>query len=358
MKNRLALPLLLLTILALIMGMTGGLQRLGWGMPLSIPALTLGHGPLMICGFFASLIAIERAVALARGWGWAAPALIATGSLCSTLWPAQGLVLLVTGSALLAVTTFALYQLQKSLFNALLGVAALCLLVGDIVWWITGTVWAAMAWWMLFLLLTITAERLELTRLLPRQRHSQLLLLLVIALLAAGAVLVMIGHPHVFGLALVALGLWLLRYDIARRNLRMSKLPRYIAVCLCAGYVWLLVAGLLLIANSGPLEPGAATYDAVLHAVFLGFVFSMVFGHAPIIIPAITRLRLQFHPLFYLPLALLHASLAVRIVADLAGNQPWRLAGGSGNVLAIVLFIAAILASVQLARNQPLTQRR
>ena len=37
--------------------------------------------------------------------------------------------------------------------------------------------------------------------------------------------------------------------------------------------------------------------------LLLGFVFSMVFGHAPIVLPAVARLRLPYHPVLYLPLA-------------------------------------------------------
>ena len=39
----------------------------------------------------------------------------------------------------------------------------------------------------------------------------------------------------------------------------------------------------------------------------------MVFGHAPIIFPAVLRVAVPYHATFYLPLALLHASLAVRL---------------------------------------------
>jgi hypothetical protein len=45
-------------------------------------------------------------------------------------------------------------------------------------------------------------------------------------------------------------------------------------------------------------------------------VFAMVFGHAPIIFPAVLRVAVPYHASFYLPLVLLHLSLLVR----LAGN--------------------------------------
>ncbi len=190
---------------------------------------------------------------------------------------------------------------------------------------------------------------LELTRLLPRQRHSQTRLLWVLALLVAGALGATAGWAQGLGMALVLLGSWLLRYDIARRNLRMPGLPRYIALCLCAGYIWLLLAGAVLLVDGSAVMPGRASYDAVLHAVFLGFVFSMVFGHAPIIVPAVSGVRVRFRAWFYLPLALLHTSLVWRVVADLIADTPaWQWAGSS-NVAAVLLFALALLLSVHRA---------
>jgi hypothetical protein len=81
-------------------------------------------------------------------------------------------------------------------------------------------------------------------------------------------------------------------------------------------------------------------YDAMLHAIFLGFVFSMIFGHAPIILPSVLGVALPFRRGFYAHWALLHASLAVRVGSDLALWPPGQRWGGLGNALAIVLFLA------------------
>ena len=66
----------------------------------------------------------------------------------------------------------------------------------------------------------------------------------------------------------------------------------------------------------------------MVHSVFLGFVFSMIFGHAPTIIPAVTGLTLPFERVFYLHVGLLHGSLLLRIVGDLASAQ--RCVPGAG----------------------------
>ena len=118
--------------------------------------------------------------------------------------------------------------------------------------------------------------------------------------------------PQVFAAGLLALSAWLLKQDIARRTVRGRGLTRFIAVCLLSGYVWLAVgAGVILAA--GGLSPGTPSYDAAVHALALGFVFSMMFGHAPIIFPAVLRVTMPYHPSFYAPLVLLHVSLVVRL---------------------------------------------
>jgi nitrite reductase (NO-forming) len=139
------------------------------------------------------------------------------------------------------------------------------------------------------------------------------------------------------GVLLVAAAAWLWRYDIATRTVRASGLTRYIALCLLAGYAWLAVGGAILALTGG--AGARELWDAALHAVLLGFVFSMVFGHAPVILPAVLRIPLPYRPLLYAPLALLHATLVLRIAGDFAASSALRAWGGAGNVAAIALFI-------------------
>jgi hypothetical protein len=86
---------------------------------------------------------------------------------------------------------------------------------------------------------------------------------------------------------------------------------------------------------------GHAARDAALHALGLGFVFSMIFAHAPIVLPALARVRLRFTPFFYAPLALLHLSLAARLapVADTLAQRSWGAALNAGAVLAFALTV-------------------
>jgi hypothetical protein len=108
------------------------------------------------------------------------------------------------------------------------------------------------------------------------------------------------------------------------------------------------LGGLLWVLDA-PLFVGGMAYDAMLHTLFLGFVFSMIFGHAPIILPAVVNLPVNYTPRFYIHLALLHASLLLRIVGDLTLTPALQHWGGLLNVCAVVLFLGSTL----LATRQP-----
>lgn len=103
-SRRFAFPLLGLAFLSLVLGIWAGLVHVGWPWPSLTQDFWLAHGPLMVSGFVGTLIAVERAVAIGRSWGYAAPALTAAGALvllvAVPLW--VGPFLIVLGSAVLA----------------------------------------------------------------------------------------------------------------------------------------------------------------------------------------------------------------------------------------------------------------
>ena len=77
----------------------------------------------------------------------------------------------------------------------------------------------------------------------------------------------------------------------------------------------------------------------------------MVFGHAPIIFPAVLRVAVPYHPTFYAPLALLHASLCVRLAGDATGDFGWTRAGGLLNAAALATFIVSTAGAVVRGRK-------
>ncbi|MEV4247537.1 hypothetical protein AB0J63_29485 [Streptosporangium canum] len=57
-----------------------------------------------------------------------------------------------------------------------------------------------------------------------------------------------------------------------------------------------------------------------------------------VILPAVLRIRLPYHRVLYLPLALLHMALAVRVLGDLTGAGSVRATGGVLTVAALLVF--------------------
>lgn len=351
-----AAPAMALGAVALLTGLWAGLLRLGLRVPAGHTGLAELHGVLMPLGFLGTLIAVERAVALNQGWAWLAPAACGIGA----LWLVAGLpagtgqlLITVAGFGLLAV--FAeLHRIQPSLHNAVQGAGAAC-------WCAAGTLWLAgrdlgvlVPWLAGFLVLTIAGERLELSRLVALTARGRALFAGVVAVLLAGLG-VSVAAPaigvRVAGLGLLGLACWLATHDIVRRTIRMRGVTRYMAVALAAGYVWLAVGGVLW-SVFGRQDDGFA-YDAMLHAVFLGFVMSMVFAHAQVIVPAVLRVRLPYHPVVYLPLGLLHASLLLRLVGgDAMGDTPAWQAGGVANEVAVLAFLALTAGTAVRARRR------
>lgn len=92
-------------------------------------------------------------------------------------------------------------------------------------------------------------------------------------------------------------------------------------------------------------------YDAMLHSLLLGFVFSMIFGHAPIIIPAVAGVAVPYLPRFYAHLALLHASLALRLIGDLTSRPALRMWGGMFNVIALLIFLGSTALAARQGRG-------
>jgi hypothetical protein len=330
---------------AFLAGLWSGLARLGLTLP-GTGELADFHGALMIGGFLGTVISLERAVAIGRWWAYGAPVLsaIAAIALLAGAPMLAGGIFLLAGILLTFNSGFIVAR-QPALFTIVLTVAAACWVGGTLVWIKGAPAAEAAGWWLTFLVLTIAAERLELSRLLSPPRSSQLTFILATALIVVGMVrgeLALEAAPF-SGIGLLAVTLWLVRHDIALRTVRMTGLPRFSAACILSGYFWLALAGLLLLVT----PPGSATfsYDAIVHAVAIGFVLSMIFGHAPIILPAVTGVRVRYSAAAYLPFAVLHFSVLLRVVADLFEWVDLRAASGPVTIVAFVAYAAILIVA-------------
>lgn len=351
-RTRLAIRLLYLVPggVALLGGLDAALLLLGLPAPFTSERLPLIHAPLMVFGFIGTLVVLERAVASRRWWGFTAPAALGFGGLALL----SALPLIVGQTAFVAglVALLALYRVvwmrQPSIAIAIQALGALSGLNSAILW-LSGVVIPLLAPSMTaFLVLTIVGERLELARVSPtvnaKVERSAFACGIAVAAMALAAPLWPAVGFSLFGVAMLALVVWLSRHDVATRLVRSTGLARYVAVCLLLGYGWLLVAGGIWLVG-GPVTSGAA-YDAVLHSVFLGFVLSMIMAHAPVILPAVIRRPLPYRWFLYLPVLLLHVSLAVRVlVGDGRGIAEVVQLGGALNVVAVLLFVVLAVAS-------------
>jgi len=351
---RVRFPLLGLGIAALLCAVWGGLLRFGWSLPGGRASLGELHGPLMVFGFLGTVISLERAVALRRAWGYLAPAGTIAGASLLLAGAREGageLVLLLAG-CVLAGLLLVVVRSHATASSATLLLGALLWVAGDALWLHRDPLVQVVPWWTGFLVLTIVGERLELAALGRlgsggRAAFAALTLLLLggLSLSAAGAG----AGMRVAGAALLGYALWLARFDVARRTVRRRGLPRFVALALLPGYAWLGVGGVLWL-RDGAAVAGFA-HDAQLHALFVGFVFSMIFGHAPVIFPGVLGVAVPFRRVFYVHLALLHLGVALRVGGDLAGGYDAARRGGLVNAAAIGLFLLATVASAALARR-------
>ncbi len=334
---------LAIAVFGLATGLWAGLLRVGWQLPQPHPEFPGAHGPLMVCGFLGVLVILERAAAIGAAWALAGPVLLAGGSaaLLTGLWPALAPAAALLSSLLLAALYATVVGRRVTPEGLALTAGALLWAGGNLLWLAGKPIAEVVYWWAGFLVLTIFAERRELARVWLGQRGRRsfvaAVLFYLVAVLAtranlhAGARLVAAAH--------VGLLAWLVRYDPAPRALGAGGLRRFMAVCMVLGFAWLAVSAALM-AKFGALS-GGPVYDAIFHAIFVGFVFSMIFAHAPVVVPSLLATPIEYSPLFYAHLMFLHASLLVRIAADVLGITWLRMAGAFGTTLAIVLFAVA-----------------
>lgn len=337
----------LMALLNLLGAVGGGLVRLG-----ALPAQAIGptgthaigaHGAVMMAGFFGALIALERAVALRRGL-WV-PALAALGGWLAWgggLWTAAGALWVASALGLVALYAWAGWHRAMSLPLAGEASGALALVVANAAF-AAGQIDAARIGWSAFLVLTIAGERRELTRLVKLPPWAAQGFLAVWAG-AVTAVLIAPLRPALAGLlwwvAMALLAAWLLRFDVATRQWRARGWAGHTALCLLAGYAWLALAAALGLAGQG----------VAWHALWLGFVMAMVFGHAPIMLPALAGWRPAPTRWALLPLGVLGASLLLRVAASVGGWPAGLAAAGAGHALAFVLFGATMVRAVRRGR--------
>ncbi len=371
MKEQQRFPLLALAIVTLLSGLWAGLVRIGWQWPPLSPTLPINHGPLMVSGFLGTVIGIERAVALELVLKWrkgrklllylgplvtlVGAMLLIFGQTATSAGSAQAVsppLLITIGSLFLLIMFGIILQMLNTMYTAVMALGALSWLIGNILWLFGKPIHIAVWWWAAFLIFTIAGERLELSRILGLTTRKKVAFATAVSLTIIGLILLNFNYSlgiRTMGVGYILLSIWLLRYDVVRRTIRLQGLPRFIAFALLAGYIWLIISGIVSVIIGG--VSAGLLYDAILHTIFLGFVFSMIFGHAPIIFPAILNVQMAYKPTFYIHLALLHITLIMRIVGDLTSWVAGRQWGGLLNAIVLLIFLANTMLSLKKENN-------
>ena len=327
-------------LIGLIIGVLTGLTRMGWSIPMG--ATGGEHGAIMSGSFLGTLILLERVVVLKKRWLYLFPVISGSSILLFLSGrPETAFIALSIGAVGLVLVYLMLLRLYPEYYFYIMLTGALAWLAGNAMVLYAGSYPRASTWWILFVLLTVTGERLELSKFLPDRPFKKPLLFGLIILILAGAALDAHGLGRwLSGFGFIVLSAWFFRYDIARKSVKATGIHRYTGSLLLLAYLWLAITGILLLA--GPVAP--LSYDAVTHSFFLGFTFSMIFAHGPVILPGVAGLPVKpFHPSLYLWTILLQVSLITRLIADYAFWMDIRKYSGMANGIVVVAFFLHLL---------------
>lgn len=321
------------------------------------------HGHWMVGGFLAVLIMVERMATLPPGWLVWVPFVYALGAVTvHTGWAvSRGAVILgFLGWTLHRVRAIRVYRAPE---KPLIEVAALGLLTLAVMrpGGLTGRPDVALAG-LGAIVGVIAVERLELLlrgrAFGPRAVWAGLLGWMA---LLAGSVLWGPLPLPILGLATVLVMGGVLAHDAAvRAAVRVFRgatgsgpgslppLYGFLTKALLLAYAWMGLGGALL-AGWGALPPATAK-DMVYHAVGLGFIFTMILAHAPVILPAV----LGGAPIRRAPVGLFwlfQGTTVLRLVGDVAVAKAPALWAWTGWPTGLLHTVFLALYMVTLAHH-------
>jgi hypothetical protein len=342
------LPIVFFAMFCLLSGLWSGLTRIGWN--ISILPITAHHGAIMVGGFLGTLIALEKIIPLKKKSLYIIPVLNALSVVFYFLnQPKIAVYILVISSTSLAFVFLYYFRMQRTIIYVLMLLGAIWWLVGNLLLLTKSFYPLAFPWWTAFALFIIAAERIELMKFLPVSKASKNFFVLLLLCFVSGVLFSFHGTGNLIcGLALIGTSVWLMRNDMIGINLKKRNMPRYVAVSLLCGYVALFLTGIFFFS----LSDQWLNYDAIVHSFFLGFVFSMIFAHGPIILPGIMGISATpFNKILYFWLVLLQVSWLMRVLADVMVEMNIRKISGLISVASILgYFITMAILAIRSQR--------
>ncbi|MEE8471550.1 MAG: hypothetical protein V3S82_00120 [Dehalococcoidia bacterium] len=358
-------------LLGVVLGALRLLSSQGILSPTPLASLQSHHGALRVFGFLAPLLLTERYLgavhfSLNRSIH-ALPFLAIGGGILKLLSWVTGVAALNTLGSLAVVAAVVLYiyilytvskQSAQPLPFRFMILGALVLLAGALINIGRSPVVNPSFTLLLisFPILTILGERVELSRFLSPEVYrragwgfwaavaASALLVLRLTVIDSGYLVV------VWAVLLAVVAVPVLRPELTLIRLGKRGLHRYLGRHLIVAYGWFFL-GLLVLVISGE---GYPLYDAATHALAIGFVFTMIMAHAPVIAPVILHRAAAEDKLSLYPLALLTAGTAMRVAGyplNAVGVDIPALVGLSGLVilLAIITFVVMMVRSFRQA---------
>ncbi|RAW02562.1 hypothetical protein [Pseudochryseolinea flava] len=327
------LPIILFAMFCLVCGLWSGLQRIGWNIALS--PMVAHHGAIMVGGFLGTLIALEKIIPLRKRILFLIPVLNAVS--VAFFFADQikvSIYLLILSSASLVLVFLYYFRSQRSIIYVLMSLGAVCWLVGNVLLLSSFFYPLAFPWWVAFALYIIAAERMEIMKFLPVSSTAKQFFIGLLFIFGIGVVLSFHGVGRmVSAVSLIAIAAWLMKHDTITLNLKRKRLPQFTAITLLCGYIALLLTGIFF----WSLSDQWLAYDAIVHAFFLGFVFSMIFAHGPMILPGIMGLYgTPFSKVLYVWLVILQSSWVLRVISDIYMAMEIRRVCGMLSAIAIV----------------------
>lgn len=342
-------------VFAVVLGVWRIALTRGFVLP-SIPEILPPHGNVMVGAFLGTLIIFERMFALPIKWlvwvpyAWGLSAL--TIHLDFIGFKILNLIALLGWG----VHRFIAYKTFKNFFNPLVEFIAYIALSTALFHenGLARSVESALSG-LSFAIAVIGVERIELT--LSSQRKSAKLVyvsLIIYLLLSILNSLFYIIPLQAIGIALFLVGLGLIYNDSviimafkgAGFGITKTPLHKFSRQTLMVAYVWLLFSAISI--TFWELIQSVAK-DVVFHSIGLGFIFTMILSHAPVVLGSTLAKMPKRAPsiiLFYL----FQVMTAVRILADLLVSnfiELWIWSGWITGTLHFVIFVFYMLSVVR-----------
>jgi hypothetical protein len=352
---------MLIGVLSFVLAVVIGVWRIaltrGFLLP-PIPEFLPPHGNIMVGAFLGTLIIFERMLALPVKWLLWVPFLWALSSLTVHLEPIMFKAINLISLIGWGIHRWIAYRTFKHLWNPLIEFIAYILLSLALMKTngLAESPISAIAG-LSFAICVIGVERIEL--MLGFKKFTAKLVYALLILYSIFLIFNLLVHEmaiEIIGVALIitTIGMFfndasmMAKFGENKLKTPISALQKFSKETLTIAYIWLLLGGIFLtIWNSIPLAK-----DVIFHSLGLGFIFTMILSHAPIVLGSTLKKMPKKPPsrfLFYIFQAMTIARLIGDFIA-LVSLEFWKWSGwitGTFHFLIFILYILNVLRNLK-----------